>query len=75
MGTVGIYNLFLYKRPVFYNYFRKPHKYKVINWMKKGTASFGLLCFWILSLNYFFNQTIPGTIAKEGLFIKYGLDY
>jgi hypothetical protein len=63
--TLTIYSVFFRKSAMFYNYFNKKHKYKVINYGKKISACFLLLTGWIIGLNYFFEQKIPTDIAKK----------
>ena len=73
--TFGIYSVFWAKKSIFYNYYRKPHKSRIVNLFKRSTSLFSLLVLWTVSLNYFFNTSIPSDYAKQQFFRKYAIEY
>jgi len=61
--TLLFYSTFFSKKRIFYDYFRYPHRFKIINYTKKGLGIFTTLIFYAISLNYFFSKKIPSEVA------------
>ena len=70
VSSLAFYSLFLSKRPMYYNFFRKKHKHVMINHFKRGAAIFGLFTTWLVGLNLMFAKQVPHEVYKNGLFHK-----
>lgn len=54
-----MYNWFFSRHRVFYNYFRKPTRYRFTPYVKKGSAILMLTWSWMIGLNFIFEKRIP----------------
>jgi hypothetical protein len=74
-GTYAIYHLAFAKKRMFYEFFRKPHRFRIINHLKRG---FGLLTLFVVNMNiltYFYDKTIPNDLLRKGMYKKYFVEY
>jgi hypothetical protein len=74
-GTYSIYHLAFAKKKMFYEFFRKPHRFRIVNHMKRGL---GLLTLFVANMNFltmFFEKTIPNDLLKQGMYKKYYVEF
>jgi hypothetical protein len=69
------YKLALSKRRMFYNFFRKNHRWPWIGHLKRGLSFFTLFVVHINLWNLGFEKTIPQDLFKEGMYKKYHIEY
>lgn len=69
--SLFIYTCFVKKNRFFYNYFRKPTKYTVTPYLKRGGACLFLCWTWMVGLSFIFEKRIPDILNDKHLFEKY----
>ena len=76
-STVGIYALyksFFQRKALFYNFFRKKSKYKIISIMKFISIGFGIFAGWMQVYSSYYKKDLEENYEKNGLFRKYNID-
>jgi len=74
VATYALYRLFFQKYRVFYNFFRKKPRYRVIPYLKVTVISFLIFSAWTQAFSSFNKHKMEEEFKKKGYFTKYKID-
>ena len=73
--TFFIYNVGFKSNWMFYNFFQKKHRFRVVRWLKKGLGTYAVFLVNLAGTNYIYNQKFKIWMNDSGFIEKYNLQY
>ena len=74
VASLLFYRSFMFKHWRFYNFYRKPTRFRMTYYLKCGASQVTLLSAWFYAFNEMYKKKLTADITDVGLFDRYRLE-